>query len=380
MQHSCFRIYDTNFIDIDLLANQDYSSQQSAFPATNVYNMQRRSKVWRSNGHYVVDSTNKTVIFREGAGIDLTATMAEATYTSTATFMAALKTALDNAGVSTYTVEQINLRFKITSNGVGGDGRFELMLTDASFTAEDILGFNNSSNRIGSLNYTADYVIIHYPNEYLLWDMGVPTNPSAFILIGLRNDSLPYSPTAIIKLEGNETNDFSSPSYTKMLTYDSEVISEIEDDELSTDPYRYWRLSFDDKTNGLGYIQVSNVFLGDYFDPARGRAQFPLTCNYVDRTVTSYSEGGQSFADIKAQTARFSVKFFGLQKVDIERFDEIFEIYGTGKPIFISMDSDAVFSSNRNRRIIFARFDSAPTWNLLSPDNFDLILSFMEDL
>lgn len=380
MSHSCFRIFDENYVDIDILANQDYSSQQSAFPATNVYNTLRRSKVWRTNGRYEVTSSNNTIIFREGAGIDLTATITAGNYTSTTTFMAAVKSALDAAGVSTYTVEQTNLRFKITSNGVGGDGRFELMLTDASFTAEDILGFDNASNKTGALNYTADYVVIHYPHEYLIWDMGISTNPSAFILVGLRNDSLPYSPNATIKIEGNETNSFNPASWSTTLTYDDEVLSHITDTGMADQAYRYWRLKFEDETNGNGYIQVSSVFLGNYFDPARGRAQFPLSCNYIDRSTSAFSEGGQAFFDLKEQTARFDVDFFALQKADAEYFDSLFETYGITKPLFVSMDTTETFSSSKNRRIIYAYFSGPPQWQLVRPDIFTLRLSFTEAL
>jgi hypothetical protein len=380
MPHSCFRIYDTNFVDTDILANQDFTSEQASFPATNVYNTQRRTKVWRTNGFYDVTASNNVIIFRETTGVDLTATIAVAEYSSRTSFLAAVKAALDAAGASTYTVAEVNLKTKITSNGAGGGGLFQLMTSDGSFTAEDILGYS-TTDKTGALFYTADFVVIHSPSERLVWDFGVPTNPSAFILIGLRNDNLPYSPNGTIKLFGNETDNFSgTPSYSQTLTLDDQVISEIADENLHTEPVRYWASDFNDPTNGLGYIQVSNIFLGDYFDPARGRVQFPWVKQYIDRTVTSTSEGGQSFADIKDQTGAYPIKFFGLQIADVERFDEIFEFYGTGKPLFVSMDTDAVFSSNRNRRIIFARFDSRPVATLSAPDVYDITMLFKEDL
>ena len=86
MIYNNLRIYNENYIDEDILANYDVTSEQSAFPIENAFNQQRRSKVWRSNGYFNVTSSNNTIIFRETAATPLTGTIAIAEYGSYTSF------------------------------------------------------------------------------------------------------------------------------------------------------------------------------------------------------------------------------------------------------------------------------------------------------
>ena len=94
-------------------ATQTYSSQQTLMPASNTMDGVRRTKVWRSGGYWEITSTNKTIIFREAVGVDLTATIAESNYVTDATFLTAIKTALEAAGLATYTVTRDTTTNKI---------------------------------------------------------------------------------------------------------------------------------------------------------------------------------------------------------------------------------------------------------------------------
>lgn len=380
MNYICFRLFDENYIDLDIIANASVSSENPSYLAENAYNFQRRSKVYRSQGYFKIDSTNKAMIFREGIGIELTANIVEAEYTSVSSFMTAVKTALDAAGVSTYTVTRENLRFKITSNGVGGDGRFELDLDNASFTSYDVLGFDNTSERTGALTYTADFIRNH-TEEFFLWDMGQATNPDAFIAVGDRAKNIQISPTATILLQGNTTNNFDSPEYSAAIDYDDEILSTLTDDGIATDTYRYWKWKIVDRENPNGFVEIGAVFLGNYFNPQRGRPGFPYKAQRGDNTKTVFSESGQSFSDIKGTKFRtHNVDFHKLEKGDIEAFDRIWETFGIGKPFFVSLDTNAVFSSSNKRRIVFVKFDKKPTESLLSYNNFDMDMILREEL
>ena len=54
MAETSFRIFNENYINTDILANSDVSSENASFGIENI--SQRRSKVWRSNGYYEVTS------------------------------------------------------------------------------------------------------------------------------------------------------------------------------------------------------------------------------------------------------------------------------------------------------------------------------------
>src|SRR5690606_10868250 len=140
----------------DYVANATKSSQATGYPASNALNVDKRRRVWRSSGYWLVEEGSNKIVFRETAGVDLEAEVAAGEYTSDTTFLAAIKTALEAAGDSTYTVERDSTtgRIKITSNGVGGDGILQLMWSDAdSAGMAALLGFSTSGDDTGALSY-----------------------------------------------------------------------------------------------------------------------------------------------------------------------------------------------------------------------------------
>ena len=99
-------IMTDNFIDPNIVSNSTVSSEQAAFPASNVYNAQRRSKVWRSNGYWEITDTNKYFTFRETVGSDLNIALTVGEYSSDSTFFAELKSKMEAVGDSTYTISR----------------------------------------------------------------------------------------------------------------------------------------------------------------------------------------------------------------------------------------------------------------------------------
>ena len=91
------------------------------------------------------------------------------------------------------------------------------------------------------------------------------------------------------------------------------------------------------------------------------------------------SEGGQTFSDIRQSTREFNAKVGMNQKADIEELEDFLEEF-EGKPFFVSMDSDAVWSTNKNRRVILAELINAVPWELGNPDNFGYSLTLRETL
>jgi hypothetical protein len=374
MNYNCFRLMAYNYIDSSKLPNKSVTSEQSAFPIENAYNRIRRSKVWRSAGFFEVTSSNNQIIFKDNSmGSNKTATIATGNYSSLTSFITAVYNAFDTQTSDTITVTRENERFKFSSNG----SYFDLLCSNVSFTAISLLGLDNV-DRTGSLTYIADEIKIH-SYERITWDLGFITNPNMFALIGKRNEAIKISPNAVIKLQANQTNNFSAPTYEANLTYDSEVISVISNGGLASVPLRFWSLYIEDQ-NPNGYIEVGSFFLGDYYNPQRGAVQIPFASKYVDLSTTELSEGGQSWSEIKEQSATYDIKWLGLYKEDIEEFKTIFETYGTSRPFFCSLDTNEYISTDLNRKLIFCKFQEAPSWELVSPNNFSLSFTLREEL
>jgi hypothetical protein len=375
------RILNNNWIDTETLTSYTKSSELTDFPATNIYNYERRSKVWRSAGYWNITASNNKIVFREAGTTDLTATIAVAEYTTTASFLAAIKTALDAAGASTYTVAQdtTTLKIKITAVLGGGASKLDLMWTDANSTAATTLGFSTAADDTGALTYTADTLKIH-TSEWLRWDLGTSGNPNAFVLIGPRDKAITLTSGAVVKLQGNSSDSWASPAYEKTLTLDDRAIIETSTSGLHSSALRYWRLEITDASNPLGYVEIGVVYLGAYFEPTRGAVQFPFGADYVDHTEMSRSEGGQTFADIKAKTMDLAPEWFGLTIAEKETIDDHFEEVGIGRPWFIQLDPDLVYSTSQGIYTRYVKFTSAPGYTLVAPGVFSMDMTLREDL
>lgn len=373
----------TNYLDPDEVSNAYYSSQQAAFPVSNLYNAQRRSKVWRSAGYWEITDSNNTVIFRETAsGPDLTATIAAAEYVSTASFLAAVKAAFEETGDSTYTVETDDetSKIKISSDGAGGDTTFSIFWTaPASQAFADIIGFDSEVDSTGALSYTADELKIH-TSEWLKWDFGISTNPKALVLIGPRNSPIRISPSATLKLQANETNVWTSPTFEQDLSYDDVAIGLFDSEGLFPEGKRYAKLKIIDSANPNGFVELGSVFLGEFFQPTRGAVNFPLAGRYVDRSTTAFSEGGQTFSDRRAKSEILDLTWKFLTKAEKEEIDDIFDEFGTSDPFFIQLDPTLAFSTKTSKYVRYVKFDSEPRYSLETPNNFQCSMTLREEL
>ena len=380
------RILSENWYDSQIYAASDVSSEQASFVASNTESKKRRARVWRSNGYFNVTSSNNTLIFEETASTNLTATIAVAEYSSLTTFLAAVKTALDAAGGSVYTVSQNTTTLKVTiaSDGAGGGGILNLEWDHASTTCEALLGFDNSATDTGALTYTADTISLA-EEEFITIDLGLPSTPTGFAMIGRRNSGIGLSSTGTFKLQGSSTDAWTSPLYDQTLTFDDEVIGVFDDEDLTrglhTSPLRYWRISMVDITNPEGFLELSNIFLGTSIGEAfTGAVTYPLSSSLLDQSTTVTSQSGSTFSDLKSRGQSFSMKWDHLRKEDLEIFEDFYNEYGTGSPFFISLDPCTAFSTAFNRRLVYVKMTGPPSWTLTNPNIFDLTMSVKEEI
>lgn len=370
-------ILNENYLDLDVLANNSVSSEQAAFPVLNAYNTSRRSKVWRSNGYWEITSSTNTFTFKEtGLASILTATVPPASYTSTVSLLAALKTAMEDVSVDTFTltVDSDTSKIKISSSG----SDFQIV---SGGTLNSLLGFTTLP-KTGNTLYLADELKLH-TSEWIKWDFGISSNPDGFCLIGRRNAPLPITPNAIIRLQANSTDVWDDPEYDQVLTYSDSIINLFKEDGadgLHTNALRYWRLYIEDKSNPNGYVEIGALFLGDYFLPSRGRIQFPFKGDYIDLSNIEFSEGGQTFSDVREKSERFSINWNALTTADKERIDEIFDTFGISTAFFIGFDPDLAFSSEDGYYTRFVKFTSPPSYSLERPNFWSVSMDFREEL
>lgn len=376
------RVLNDNYIESDEVVSFTYSSQKTAAPASNVYANKRRSQVWRSNGYWDITSSNNVIKFKETAGgSTLTATIAVAEYTQDSDFLTAIKTALEATGDSTYTVtrDTTTNKIKITSNGSGGGGAFQLLWTNVLSTAASILGFATDADDTGALTYTADTLKIHTA-EWLKWDLGISSNPKAFVLVGLRNTAIKLSGSATIKIQGNSTDVWTSPEYSATLTYNENAVTKFGSTGLHTSALRYWRVLIVDASNSYGYLEISNIYLGDMIETTQGAIQFPLAIDYLDLGVNQESEMGVIYSTVRQPTRFLQLDWYGLTTSEIEDFNDFIHNFGTSYPFFVCLDPDEVFSTDNQDWVLYVRFSEQPSVKLTSPNFWESSWKIREEL
>lgn len=375
------QVFSTNLIDEAV--SKVVSSEKTAYPASNAYNIDRRRLTWRSNGYWSVSAPANTIVFRESIGVDLTATIAVANYASDTTFLAAIKTALDAAGASTYTVSRDTStgHIKIISDGLGGGGIFSLMWTSATGFGT-IIGFNTAADDTGALTYTADLLRIH-TEEHFIFDLGFPANPTGMIAVSDRNRPINISPTATITLEANPTNSFTAPVETFTITVRDYLLGYLNHEgiaQLAPSGYRYWKLKIIDKDNPDLYLELGAIFLGNHIEMERGCPAFPYEGQPIDNSSIEFSESGQTWVGKRPQSESHNLGWEKLTNNDFAALKNFWEDYGTHSSFFVCLDPDSVFSADGVFWTRIVKFGSPPSHSLVSPSNWSYQWNLREEL
>lgn len=376
----CFFVYQTNAADPEYVANSKFSSENANFPLVNVYNLNRRRKTWRTSGFWnVVDGSNK-IVFEETIGVLLFAIIPAGEYQSDAAFFAAIKAAFELPGSSTYTVSRdlTTNRIKIEAALGGGATVFRIKWTNGTSAGmASLLGYSTASDDIGSLSYVADLLKIH-TSEFIQWDLGFPSNPNAFVALADRNKPLKLSPSAVIKLQGNHTNNFSNPSINLTLDYQDFVIGKVAQTGFGS--FRYWRFVIEDQANVYGYVEFGAIFLGIPINVTRGAPVFPLEPADIDLSPVAYSEAGQTIAANGPRTQSFDIQWQGLNKESYQALADMFQVLGKHQSFLIVMDSSGIFTTDAIRSAKLVKFSADPVSRLVSPNNWSMTWTLREEL
>ena len=379
---TCSLISDANFIDPNSVNVQEPSSERTNFEASNLVDRQQRSKVWRSDGYYTISSSNNTIVFRETIATDLTATLTEGVYSSASALAVEIKTQLEAVGGSVYTIaiNSTTSKWTLTSDGAGGGGIFELILTDVSSAGlAAILGFSTASDRTGDLSYEADTINLH-TEEFILWDLGLPSLPTGFALLGDRNAPVALSPGASIKLQGNHTDNFSTAVFEQVITYDDNGLFHFDDTGFGTVYLRYWKAQVIDPGNANGYIQLGYAYLGSTIKPTRGAVRFPFVGSQDDFSDTVTVVGGQVYGNNRARSDEFTLEWALLTTAEKEDFDLHFKNKGLSFPFLVYLDENIAFSSSQSYWLRLVRYASRPQYSLVSPNNWSVRMVVREAL
>jgi hypothetical protein len=138
-----------------------------------------------------------------------------------------------------------------------------------------------------------------------------------------------------IKLQGNATDAWTSPSFEETLVYNAGTIAAF---LSAAQTYRWWRIIFT-KSSASEYRDVGRVFLGPYYECAKGPAFRGVRITPVDLSETERSRGGQTYSDILNSYDEIEIDFSLVPDAQMDQFIALAGAVGTHSPWFVQVDS-----------------------------------------
>lgn len=310
------------------------TSEDPEFPVSNI-SKYIRSKKFRTTGFFIVDNANKYLDFEDAAGIELTATIAIGNYTPT-TLAAAIKSAMQAVGAHTYTVSFSATTGKWT---IASNHTYLKLLantgTNAASAIFDTIGFDTTADDSGDTTYAGARIAIH-SYEAVLIDLGAAAAIDTFVLLFDPVSGLRLSSSAVVRIQANATNSWSSPAVDVVVTADTQF--NIFSKYWSSDQtYRYWRVKVVDPQNAFLYVELGKIILAKATQLSR------LPSNgfkwvKVDRSRKMTNEYGHEYVDSYPLKAALQVSMTHLPYADAKTLDSIFQRVGSAIPLFVVLD------------------------------------------
>lgn len=164
--------------------------------------------------------------------------------------------------------------------------------------------------------------------EWLKIDLGSAQGIDVLII---KYHNLRTGGSTTLKLQGNATDSWGSPSYDQSITVTSNTIIFF---LPSTETYRWWRITILDTGNPDGYFRIGRPFLGSYFEPSRNYVQ-PHNKQRIDPSVKRYSTGGQVSICEREKYILIPYNFASIITSEVSDFITVWDTVGQSIPYFV---------------------------------------------
>jgi len=138
--------------------------------------------------------------------------------------------------------------------------------------------------------------------------------------------------TTNIILEGNDTDSWSSPSFTTTLIKDDGIQYKTEIGES----YKYWRLVINDST--IDVIKIGNIMFDD--NHLFANPLYSFNENRIDTSVIDYSASGQTYGDIGYIYRVLEMNYPIIDKDEKDLLIDIMETTHKVVPIYVLFNND----------------------------------------
>jgi hypothetical protein len=167
-------------------------------------------------------------------------------------------------------------------------------------------------------------------SEWIEFDLGSAKAVQALVILA---HTLTSGDTSI-KVQGNASSSWGSPSVDVTLTYNAGTIYYY---WAAAQSYRYWRVIFT-KTASGETRDIGRIFLGGYYQCAKDIQYGSLEEKPVDMSDTSRSLGGATYSDAREIFHEVGIQFDLITDAQMTSFKTIVAWVGTHTPFFLHVD------------------------------------------
>ena len=368
-----FRILDYNYV-FDSTVGKTASSSNPNFPVSNL-SKYTRAKVWRSSGFFSINSSNNKIDFNDGTG-SVTATITTGNYTTTS-LAAEIKTRLDTAGSLTHTVSYSSSTGKWTISVASGT--FSILWLTGTNNLTSIgttIGFSILADSSAALSYVGSKIAIH-TEESVTIDLKTSESIDSIAILFDPNDGCNFSNSAVITLQASQTQNWTNPALSQVLSLDLNFNS-ITHFFAASSEYRYWRLKIVDPSNANLYVELPLIYLS-LATQLTQQPEIGISSSLVDQTNVQVNEYGNTYSDIYPIRKSFGFNYAHLSESDIQTMQLIYDKVGSFAPICVSLDSTATVF-DKDRFFLYGNFASKFTIENSFYSYFNLKIEMTEKL
>lgn len=325
------RIWDTNYYKASA-STQSADSFVASLPVAYTRD-QLRSKVWRSDGPWVVVAGWNDKLDISDAGAPTVATLTAGTYTSGSAMAAMVQAVMIPLFTAAFTVTYSTSTGKFTLDTHLGIIQALTNGANAATSGWKDIGFTTNSTLTTPITGDA---AVYQSRHYLAVDLG-----SALALTGaqaLRHNlsggtiSLKTSNTSVLNaLTAGNTDSLSVTDSNTAYAY-------------ITRTNRYAAFLINDTTNTAGYAEIGVPYVGTYLSPKAYAAMFEEEGD--DLSEIANATDGPNYADLRQESRAWQLSWRNLESADVTLFRSFRTSTPKGKNFFFDLNSTAASASN----------------------------------
>jgi hypothetical protein len=190
-------------------------------------------------------------------------------------------------------------------------------------------------------------------DQRITFDLQTTEDINSVVLLWPIENGIRLSGSAVIKIQANATNVWTSPAVDQTLTISNDYV--VASHFFSTDQsYRYWSVTISDSGNPYGYFELGTVWLGKGIDipSAQNGFKYGLT----DTSKVSSNDFGNRYVDVYPQRATLQFSYQNVDYADIQTIENAFRQNGVSTPVMVALDPlAAVF--DKDHFLIYGTFN-----------------------